>query len=203
MNHPPPSNPSKPSSLAHPPRASMATYKRELRKQIKKRLGESEKTHLNLVAMLDMTTMLLIFTLMASSTSTSIPDSEDLKMPRSILQTEASEEGVHLFVSRSHIMVGDDEICPVPSNATRGVEGRYKRGGANDLYIVPLANTLQVWRERDRQIRLATGKDPSSSEAIIIADGQTPYRLLTEVLFTLGQSEFGKYHLMVFQGKKK
>jgi hypothetical protein len=26
--------------------------------------------------------------------------------------------------------------------------------------------------------------------------------LLIEVLFTLGQSEFGKYHLMVMQGKE-
>jgi hypothetical protein len=35
------------------------------------------------------------------------------------------------------------------------------------------------------------------------ADATTPYRLLIEVLFTLGQNEFGKYHLMVMQTKKK
>ena len=44
---------------------------------------------------------------------------------------------------------------------------------------------------------------PNSSEAKIIADANTPYRLLVEVLFTLGQSEFGKYHLMVISGKKR
>ena len=36
-----------------------------------------------------------------------------------------------------------------------------------------------------------------------MADATTPYRLLMEVLFTLGQSEFGKYHLMVLSGKKR
>jgi len=41
------------------------------------------------------------------------------------------------------------------------------------------------------------------SEAIIIADMTTPYRLFIEVLFTLGQNEFGKYHLMVMQTKKQ
>ena len=29
-----------------------------------------------------------------------------------------------------------------------------------------------------------------------------PYRVLTEVLFTLGQTEFSKFHLMVMQGSK-
>jgi biopolymer transport protein ExbD len=38
-----------------------------------------------------------------------------------------------------------------------------------------------------------------ASEALIVADATTPYRLLIEVLYTLGQSEFGKYHLMVMK----
>ena len=58
-------------------------------------------------------------------------------------------------------------------------------------------------RETDRQIRMAKGLDPTSSEAIVIVDETTPYRLLMEVLYTLGQSSFGKYHLMVMSGKKK
>jgi hypothetical protein len=51
---------------------------------------------------------------------------------------------------------------------------------------------------------MATGRDPSSSEAILIGDSSTPYRLLTEVMYTLGQTEFAKFHLMVLQsGSKK
>jgi biopolymer transport protein ExbD len=72
------------------------------------------------------------------------------------------------------------------------------------MYIVPLANALQHARENDKAIRTAKKLDPKApSEAIIVADMTTPYRLLIEVLFTLGQSEFGKYHLMVISGKKK
>ena len=96
----------------------------------------------------------------------------------------------------------DNTVCPVPPDATHGVEGKYKRSGANDLYIVPLANALQSWREKDRQIRAGRGLDPNASEAIIIADKDTPYRLLVEVLFTLGQTEFAKFHLMVLQKSK-
>ena len=69
---------------------------------------------------------------------------------------------------------------------------------------MPLANALQAARARPtRRSAQAKGLDPSTSEAIIIADTTTPYRLLIEVLFTLGQSEFGKYHLMVLSGGKK
>jgi hypothetical protein len=123
-------------------------------------------------------------------------------MPKSVLTTEASQDGLPVLISKSSIVVDDNQVAPVPADATHGVEGKYKRSGPNDLYIVPLANALQSWREKDRVIRQATGKDPSSSEAIIIADADTPYRLLVEILFTLGQSEFGKFHLMVLQGAK-
>lgn len=184
--------------------ASMATYKRELRKQTRKRALEPENNYLNITAMLDMMTIILVFLLKSmSSSSASLPQSNDLKMATSVLTSEASQEGLAVMVSKSSIVVDDNAVCPIPADATHGVEGKYKRSGPNDLYIVPLANVLQSWREKDRQIRAATGKDPSSSEAIIIADEKTPYRLLVEILFTLGQSEFGKFHLMVLQGVKK
>jgi hypothetical protein len=154
--------------------------------------------------MLDMMTIILVFLLKSlSSSSASLPQSADLTMPKSVLTTEASQEGVAILISRSQIVVDDNTVCTVPADATHGVEAKFKRSGPTDLYIVPLANALQGWRERDRQLRLATGKDPSASEAIVIADSGTPYRLLVEVLFTLGQSEFAKFHLMVLQSSKK
>jgi biopolymer transport protein ExbD len=203
MTNQPPDKP----AFSAPPRqkpASMATYKRVLRKEITRKRVDPEINFLNITAMLDMMTIILVFLLKSlSASSASLPQSEDLTMPKSILTTEASQEGLAVLISRSHIIVDDAIVCPVPSDPTHGIEGKYKRSGPNDLYIVPLANALQSWRERDRQLRVATGKDPSASEAIIIADSATPYRLLVEVLFTLGQTEFARFHLMVLQGQKK
>lgn len=205
----PPQNPGAPGAGppgARPPQkpASMATYKRELRKAIRKNAVEPEINFLNITAMLDMMTIILVFLLKSmSASSASLPQSADLQMPKSVLTSEASQEGAAVMISRSQIVVGDNVICPVPQDASHGVEGKYKKSGSTDLYIVPLANALQNWRERDRQIRLAMNKDASGSEAIIIADQGTPYRLLTEVMFTLGQSEFNKFHLMVLQDAKK
>ncbi len=200
---PPPGSPPPGGAGAPPGRqkpASMARYKRELRREINRQHKEPEIDFLNITAMLDMMTIILVFLLKSmSQSSASLPQSGDLTMPKSVLTTEASQEGVAVLISKSSIIVDDNIVASVPADATHGVEGKYKRTGPTDLYIVPLANALQSWRERDRQVRLATGKDPSSSEAIIIADSNTPYRLLTEVLFTLGQSEFAKFHLMVLQ----
>src|SRR4051812_47782824 len=162
----PPTGPTQPRQKP----ASMATYKRLLRKEIRRKNHEPEINFLNITAMLDMMTIILVFLLKSmSASSASLPQSNDLTIPKSILTTEASQEGLAILVSKSSIVVDDNVICPVPPDATHGIEGKYKRSGSNDLYIVPLANALQSWREKDRAIRAATGKDPNSSEAILIA----------------------------------
>lgn len=107
--------------------------------------------------------------------------------------------GVAVVVSKTNVAVDDIFVAYVPPDPQRGFASDYKRSGRGDLYVVPLGKALKTWRERDMQVSMATGKDPSFSEAIIIADADTPYRLLSEVFFTLQQSDFSKFHLMVTQ----
>jgi biopolymer transport protein ExbD len=187
--------------------ASLAVYKRELRKAYARNRVEPEINFLNITAMMDMMTIILVFLLKSLSASTaSLPQSQDLQLPKSILTTEpdAEPEGLPVLVSKSQIIVGESVVAPVPPDAAQyGVEAKYKRGSRNDYFIVPLGSALQAWRDADKRIRMATGKDPTRSEAILIADVSTPYRLLTEVMYTLGQTEFSKFHMMVLQGSKK
>jgi biopolymer transport protein ExbD len=188
------------------PKAPLSRVKAELRKAIRKNAAEPEITFLNITAMLDIMTIILVFLLKSlGESSAAIPQSEDLQLPNSFIQTQPSEEGVVVTVSKTQILVGDDRVLTLPgrqSLAQTGVGARNKRSGPNDLYIVPLGNALQAARKTDKLIRGAKGLDTSMSEAIIIADKTTPYRLLIEVLYTLGQNEFGKYHLMVIQSRK-
>jgi biopolymer transport protein ExbD len=191
---------------AKAPRGSVAKYKAELRKAIRRNAHEPEVNFLNIPAMLDIMTIILVFLLKSLGESTaSVPQSSDLTIPTSFIQTQPSQEGVVVTISKSQILVGEDKILALPSRqslATTGVGAQFKRSGSNDLYIVPLGNALQAARKTDKVVRLAKGLDASTSEAIIIADNTTPYRLFIEVLFTLGQNEFGRYHLMVMQTKK-
>ena len=194
---------------AAPKQASIVKYKAALRKAKRKNAKEPEIDFLNITAMLDLMTIILVFLLKSmASSSASIPQSDDLTLPASVMTIEPSEDGVVVIISKTQILVGEnpEPIVLLPSReqlAQSGVDAKYKRTGPNDLYIVPLANALSSARETDKKVRAAKGLDTASSEAIIVADATTPYRLFIEVLFTLGQSEYGKYHLMVISGKKK
>ena len=194
---------------AKPKQASIVRYKAALRKAIRKNAKEPEIDFLNITAMLDLMTIILVFLLKSmAASSASIPQSDDLTLPASVMTSEPSEDGVVVIISKTQILVGEnpEPVVLLSSRdqlAQSGVDARYKRSGPNDLYIVPLANALSSARETDKRVRAAKGLDTSTSEGIIVADTTTPYRLLIEVLFTLGQSEYGKYHLMVISGKKK
>lgn len=202
-----PGNPGDLPPIQHPPRASVTKYKAELRRQIRRNAEEPEINFLNITAMLDIMTIILVFLLKSvGESSASVPQSDDLALPKSVITTQPSQEGVVVTVSKTQILVGDAQVVKLPSRESMvqsGVGARFKRKGPNDMFIVPLGNALQEARKTDKAIREAKGEDANTSEAIIIADATTPFRLLAEVMFTLGQSEFGKYHLMVLQSKKR
>ncbi len=198
-------NTSDTSATANKPRASKARYKAALRGAIRRNAHEPDINFLNITAMLDIMTIILVFLLKnLGESSASIPQSDDLTIPKSVLDTEPSQEGVRVTISKSQILVGESAVLQLPGRQSlvqAGVGARHKQGGPNDLYIVPLGSALQEARKIDKAVQQAKGKDFSMSEAVIIADQTTPWRLLIEVLFTLGQSEYGRYHLMVMQTK--
>jgi biopolymer transport protein ExbD len=188
------------------PKASVVKFKAALRRAKRRNAREPEIDFLNITAMLDLMTIILVFVLKSLSTSQTA-QSDDLKLPVSVLTSEPSEEGVVVTISKTQLLVGDDttplaKLSSPEQLAQTGLDAQYKRSGPNDLFIVPLAKVLGDYRDRDKLIRAAKGLDASTSEAIVVADATTPYRVLIEVLFTLGASEFGKYHLMVVSGKK-
>ncbi len=186
-------------------KASTGFYKRKLRAAYAKNHVDHIPMYLNITAMLDMMTIILVFMLKSlSNSAASMPQADDLKLPKTVLSTEMTEEaqgGVAVVISRSQITIDGNFVANVPANPVGGLEAKYKRSGPNDLYIVPLANQARAWRERDKQIRQVRGKDASFSEALVIADKGTPFRVILEVFNTLNQSEFAKLHLMALQAK--
>src|SRR5277367_577805 len=128
MNEPPAGTVQPPRSQApRPPSASIVVYKRELRKAIARNRTEPEITFLNITAMMDMMTIILVFLLKSLSSSTaSLPQSQDLQLPKSVLTVgpDSEPEGLPVIVSKSQIIVGEPVVCPVPPDAAQyGVEG--------------------------------------------------------------------------------
>ncbi len=191
------------------PRDGVVRYRAALRKARCRNRSAPGVDFLNITAMLDLMTILLVFLLKSMTASAAaLPQHPELTLPLSISAQEPSEDGVVVIVSRSQILVGDDPspVVRLPGReelAQSGVDARYKRDGASDLYIVPLGNALAAARQTDKAVQQARGESGATSSAVVVADASTPYRLMVEVLYTLGQNEFGKQHLMVRASRKR
>ena len=56
---------------------------------------------------------------------------------------------------------------------------------------------MNAERQRLEQIAARNPNAPFDGMVTITADKNTPYRVLSEVLYTVGQARFGKYRLVV------
>ncbi len=179
-----------------PAKGSIVKFKSELRKAKRKNAREPEIDFLNITAMLDLVTIILVFILNSLASSTQqMPQNADLTLPVSILETAPSQEGVVVRISKTQLLVGDDRVADFPNHEQLAVTGIDQK----DLKI--LADKLRDYRESDKVMSKAVnGVENQTSEAILVVDRTTPYRLLLQVLATLGNEEFGKYHLMALKG---
>lgn len=86
--------------------------------------------------------------------------------------TEGTSESpqVVVAVSRTMILVGEQVALRVAAFTPEGVEAEHKRCGRHDAFIVPLAKLLP--------------KQQARPDAILVADRDTPYRVVWEVIYT-------------------
>jgi len=107
--------------------------------------------------------------------------------------TAGEPEGLVVVVSKRNLIVEDVQVADLPTSrdeaARAGFDARYKRD-PKGLLVTPLFDAAVAARR----------KDGGPSAAIVIAEESTPYRVVTEVLYTLGQAELGRYHMMVLRG---
>ena len=68
---------------------------------------------------------------------------------------------------------------PPPAEARQGFAAVHKRSGPHDLFLVPLANVVPNGIER----------------AVVYFDRETPYRIMVEILFTLGAQKVSSFQL--------
>ena len=166
---------------------SMAHVKRIVRAKLRRK-AEHEHQGINIYPMMDMMTILLVFMVMqfASSTAAVIQESDELKLPFSISQVNL-DESVPIQISRDAILI-DGELALELRNGI--VDPSQKMGGSTGFLITPLSKKLQKIVKLRKQIEAQSPTNPFTGTVQIIADKRTPYRTLSEVVYTLGQNEF-------------
>ncbi|MEZ4288920.1 MAG: biopolymer transporter ExbD [Polyangiales bacterium] len=167
--------------------ASMSYVKRLVRAKIRRR-SEEEHHGINIYPMMDMMTILLVFMVMqfASSTAAVIQESDELKIPYSTSELQLGES-VPIQISQSEILVDGIKAVDLRNGI---VDPSFKKGGSTGFLITPLSNKLSTVRDARKFIAQNDPKKPFIGEVQIIADKRTPFRTLSEVIYTLGQNEF-------------
>ena len=208
--------------------ASMAKYKATLRTQIRRRNVNHEVNFLNITAMMDMMTIILVFLLKSlSASSANMPQTNDLALPTSILSSEAGQDGIQVVVTRDRIMVNGKELANVqvpgcfnssneapkatdpyklvfcPGDSSHGFDAKYKgRGTAADLEIKDLFNAMEnPVKVAEAQSQTKAKEKQGIVDAMILFDRYTSYRVMTEVMFTLGQARVSKFHFLAMSAK--
>ena len=172
---------------------------KKLHRNLKRRVPEAEDVgYLNITPMLDMMTIILVFFLKSFSVSVENVSLSDDLMPPSSSSKVKPHQAVEITISRQAILVEDEPIAAIKRGE---VDASVKRDGANGYLINPLLTLLQKHAARLQKIEEMTGgKMPFKGELVLVADQRIPYRLISEVLYTAGQAEYGKYRLVVLKG---
>jgi hypothetical protein len=72
-----------------------------------------------------------------------------------------------------------------------------KRDGADGYFITPLHAALVEAAALERRVAQRNPDRPFDGAALVVADRAVPFRLLTEVLYTAGQAEYGRFEFAV------
>ena len=177
-----------------PDREAKRQLKR-FRAQVEEEAIEYQQAYLNITPMMDMMTILLVFLLKQFSVqAAALQMPPELQLPTSTI--EASRPlAVNITITQNAVLVEGDGVTTVRAGA---VDPSVKRDGANGYYITPLVDVLTKHANRLKKIA-AMGGTQFDHTATVMVDKNTPYRLLTEVLYSAGQAEFANYRLSVIK----
>ena len=161
-----------------------------------RRLAEPEDVkELNITPMMDMMTIILVFLPKSfSSGALAVTLDDNLNPPSSTTQLDA-KQAVQITVSRNLVLVEGDAVAPVNNGK---VDPTVKRDGENGYYITPLVQVLEKYARKEKKVAELTGQE-FESQLMVIADASTPYRLLTEILYSSGQAGYQNYRLVVLK----
>jgi biopolymer transport protein ExbD len=175
---------------------SLWAAKRKAKKE-KRRNREDDVNKLMINSLMDAFTIILCFLLKSfGSDPVQIRESDDMKLARSTAE-EGLVDATVIGISKRSIQVNDSKIADLRNGA---VDESMKRDGQEGLMINPLYDEL---KEIVQHLKMIAARNPQAEFkglALVVADKNTNYRLVTEVLYTAGQAEFEKFKFIAAEG---
>jgi hypothetical protein len=169
--------------------------KRKAKKE-KRRNRDEDPPKLLINSLMDAFTIILCFLMKSfGSDPVQIRESDELKLARST-SMDPLEDAVVIAISSKAIMVQDIKVADLRNGA---VDESMKRDGQEGLLINPLYDAL---KERVQHLKMISARTNTTFNpmALVVANKDTSYRLVTEVLYTAGQAEFEKFKFVAAEG---
>ncbi len=192
----------RPPAPTPPSREVLARQKRERdfrRARRKTREAAGEIKELNITAMMDMMTIILVFLLKSySASSLAVNLSDELKLPTSSTQVQA-QDNINVTISMKEVTVNDRAAVKVENGAIP--PGYKEQGRADAFYVGAIYDALKKEVDKQKYIAQYNQRAPFTGRVNVIADRRIPYRTLMEVLYTAGQAELGEYRFMVLKNE--
>jgi biopolymer transport protein ExbD len=180
------------------PWAARLAGKKAIRSYARKLADPEDIKDLNITPMMDMMTIILVFLLKSFTSSAALVNmDQNLSLPPSLTMAPP-KQAVAITITKRIVLIDGEAICPITGGR---VDPQLKRDGDNGYYITPLVEMLSKIATREKKIAELTGQK-FDGELTIIADRGTPYRLLTEILYSCGQAEYANYRLLVLKSRE-
>ncbi len=148
---------------------------------------------LQLTAMVDMFTIIIVFLLKSFSTSAvNITPQEGLKLPYSSSYTNPVE-GVKLVVSKNGIFVQDEQVVIFENGQLASKD----QDPQDPSFIKSLFAALDKEAEKSKEIAKVNEEYKFDGKIVMQADQQLPYSLLKKVMYTASMAGYADMKMAV------
>ena len=172
------------------------------RARLKKRRGKAFKSvgmrELNLVAMMDMLTIILVFLLKSYSGSALSLEAKNIEFTEST-NMASPEEAVKLTLTSinndepGELIIDEKNVLVLDKKKVAQLQRQTRR---RNFMIKELYDELKVKSDQAKAEAAAIEGKEFEGNILVIADKETPYWLITSVLFSAAEAAYDKYNLV-------
>lgn len=159
-------------------------------KRMQRHHAKKKDAGLNMVALMDIFTILVFFLLVSSASVQDLPSTKDIKLPESV-SDKLPKETLVILVSNEAILVQGKKISDLRDIAV-----------STDSEIPALRQALK--EQSGRRLVTDASKEgaPVLKEVTIMGDKQIPYKVLKKIMYTCATEGFGNISLAVIKKSK-
>lgn len=186
------------------------------RKRRKKRRSNDEPAVLSINSLMDIVTIILVYLIKSYATSPIDVNDPSIAIPTSISQGKIEEATVVMITGRARkvidpnnpksstfikndpwIVVDNTKVVKIDPNSIRVPDS--EKDPATGNYVI---NKLRDELKRAKEIQAASasvGGTDFEGKVVILADKDTPYRVITDVLVTCGAAGFAQFKFAIIK----